>query len=180
MVSVLQRTSSREEFYILGMVLCCYEVDSGTPSWSMGGWVRNTSCKHNIHIFSSSVRLLLCLNFDYFNYLTLAVCRLILGFVRKKQAEDMLIATAATSTFLLRFSDSELGGITIAWLGGMQKPCFVIVNGDGNFTSEMELSPTVLFLQRVRSVPKFSCFNHLLVRTLPYEVCLTALLICNI
>ncbi|XP_026271411.1 signal transducer and activator of transcription 5B isoform X3 [Frankliniella occidentalis] len=42
---------------------------------------------------------------------------LILGFIRKKQAEDMLIATGVTSTFLLRFSDSELGGITIAWLG---------------------------------------------------------------
>ncbi|XP_034234971.1 signal transducer and activator of transcription 5B-like isoform X3 [Thrips palmi] len=42
---------------------------------------------------------------------------LILGFIRKKQAQDMLIATNTTSTFLLRFSDSELGGITIAWVG---------------------------------------------------------------
>jgi len=41
----------------------------------------------------------------------------ILGFVRKKQAEEML-ATCACGTFLMRFSDSELGGITIAWCGG--------------------------------------------------------------
>ncbi|XP_024081197.1 signal transducer and activator of transcription 5B-like [Cimex lectularius] len=40
----------------------------------------------------------------------------ILGFVRKKQAEEMLL-TCANGTFLLRFSDSELGGVTIAWVG---------------------------------------------------------------
>ncbi|XP_044753022.1 signal transducer and activator of transcription 5B isoform X2 [Coccinella septempunctata] len=40
---------------------------------------------------------------------------LIMGFVRKKQAEEMLLSCAA-GTFLLRFSDSELGGITIAWI----------------------------------------------------------------
>lgn len=41
----------------------------------------------------------------------------VLGFVRKKQAEEML-ATCASGTFLMRFSDSELGGVTIAWVGG--------------------------------------------------------------
>ncbi|KZC10554.1 Signal transducer and activator of transcription 5B [Dufourea novaeangliae] len=40
----------------------------------------------------------------------------ILGFVRKKQAEEML-ANCASGTFLMRFSDSELGGVTIAWVG---------------------------------------------------------------
>ncbi|CAA9998835.1 unnamed protein product [Nesidiocoris tenuis] len=40
----------------------------------------------------------------------------ILGFVRKKQAEEIL-SGCATGTFLLRFSDSELGGVTIAWIG---------------------------------------------------------------
>ncbi|XP_014484889.1 PREDICTED: signal transducer and activator of transcription 5B isoform X2 [Dinoponera quadriceps] len=39
----------------------------------------------------------------------------ILGFVRKKQAEEML-ANCTPGTFLMRFSDSELGGITIAWV----------------------------------------------------------------
>jgi signal transducer and activator of transcription 5B len=41
-----------------------------------------------------------------------------MGFVRKKQAEELL-STCANGTFLLRFSDSELGGVTFAWVGGM-------------------------------------------------------------
>nr|WHM28124.1 signal transducer and activator of transcription 5B [Ostrinia furnacalis] len=41
---------------------------------------------------------------------------LIMGFIQKKQAEEML-AKCTPGTFLLRFSDSELGGITIAWVG---------------------------------------------------------------
>ncbi|KAF7994788.1 hypothetical protein HCN44_004260 [Aphidius gifuensis] len=40
----------------------------------------------------------------------------ILGFVRKKQAEEML-TNCTPGTFLMRFSDSELGGVTIAWVG---------------------------------------------------------------
>lgn len=39
---------------------------------------------------------------------------LIYGFVWRKQAEEMLSKCAA-GTFLLRFSDSELGGLTVAW-----------------------------------------------------------------
>ncbi|KAJ8920971.1 hypothetical protein NQ315_015765 [Exocentrus adspersus] len=39
----------------------------------------------------------------------------IMGFVRKKQAEELL-SSCTCGTFLLRFSDSELGGITIAWI----------------------------------------------------------------
>ncbi|XP_049786720.1 signal transducer and activator of transcription 5B isoform X3 [Schistocerca cancellata] len=39
----------------------------------------------------------------------------ILGFIRKRQAEEML-AGRPSGTFLLRFSDSELGGVTIAWV----------------------------------------------------------------
>ncbi|KAJ2941893.1 hypothetical protein O0L34_g10709 [Tuta absoluta] len=42
--------------------------------------------------------------------------RLIMGFIQKKQAEEML-AKCSPGTFILRFSDSELGGITIAWTG---------------------------------------------------------------
>uniref|UniRef100_A0A6A7FV94 Signal transducer and activator of transcription n=2 Tax=Hirondellea gigas TaxID=1518452 RepID=A0A6A7FV94_9CRUS len=38
----------------------------------------------------------------------------ILGFVGRKQAEEMLRASPS-DTFLLRFSDSEVGGVTIAW-----------------------------------------------------------------
>ncbi|XP_074031027.1 signal transducer and transcription activator Stat92E isoform X1 [Leptinotarsa decemlineata] len=39
----------------------------------------------------------------------------IMGFVRKRQAEELL-SSCTCGTFLLRFSDSELGGITIAWV----------------------------------------------------------------
>lgn len=41
--------------------------------------------------------------------------RAILGFVNKQQAQDMLMSKP-NGTFLLRFSDSEIGGITIAWV----------------------------------------------------------------
>ena len=41
--------------------------------------------------------------------------RLIHGFVSKTQAQEMLL-NKCNGTFLLRFSDSELGGITIAWV----------------------------------------------------------------
>ncbi|XP_025832752.1 signal transducer and activator of transcription 5B isoform X2 [Agrilus planipennis] len=44
----------------------------------------------------------------------------ILGFIRKKQAEEML-QNCPNGTFLLRFSDSELGGITIAWVSENQE-----------------------------------------------------------
>lgn len=43
------------------------------------------------------------------------VYRAILGFVNKQQAQDMLLSKP-NGTFLLRFSDSEIGGITIAWV----------------------------------------------------------------
>ncbi|XP_061079469.1 signal transducer and activator of transcription 5B-like [Conger conger] len=39
----------------------------------------------------------------------------ILGFVNKQQAQEMLMSKP-NGTFLLRFSDSEIGGITIAWV----------------------------------------------------------------
>lgn len=38
------------------------------------------------------------------------------GFIGKKQAEDLLLKSPI-GTFLLRYSDSELGGVTIAWHG---------------------------------------------------------------
>ncbi|KAF5306526.1 hypothetical protein FQR65_LT18544 [Abscondita terminalis] len=46
---------------------------------------------------------------------TIYSCSTILGFIRKRQAEEML-QSRANGTFLLRFSDSELGGVTIAWV----------------------------------------------------------------
>lgn len=40
---------------------------------------------------------------------------LIVGFIRKDRAEALL-SNCQSGTFLLRFSDSILGGITIAWV----------------------------------------------------------------
>jgi len=39
----------------------------------------------------------------------------VIGFVGRRQAEEML-KSSKSGTFLLRFSDSELGGVTIAWM----------------------------------------------------------------
>ncbi|RWS25719.1 signal transducer and activator of transcription 5B-like protein [Leptotrombidium deliense] len=44
----------------------------------------------------------------------------IIGFIGRKQAEEMLLQRPK-GTFLLRYSDSELGGITIAWHGETQE-----------------------------------------------------------
>lgn len=66
----------------------------------------------------------------------LIVYSAIMGFVRKKQAEELL-STCANGTFLLRFSDSELGGVTIAWVGGM--------NGNFVFYASLERSKCVGF-----------------------------------
>lgn len=58
----------------------------------------------------------------------MCVYRAILGFVNKQQAQDMLLSKP-NGTFLLRFSDSEIGGITIAWVAenpnkqGTKLPC---------------------------------------------------------
>ncbi|XP_046639018.1 signal transducer and activator of transcription 5B-like isoform X2 [Daphnia pulicaria] len=40
----------------------------------------------------------------------------IVGFIGRKQTEDLL-KQCLRGTFMLRFSDSELGGVTIAWVG---------------------------------------------------------------
>lgn len=40
--------------------------------------------------------------------------RALLGFVSRQEAEDFL-KSSDVGTFLIRFSDSELGGVTVAW-----------------------------------------------------------------
>ena len=40
--------------------------------------------------------------------------RALLGFVSRQEAEEFL-KTSEVGTFLIRFSDSELGGVTVAW-----------------------------------------------------------------
>lgn len=44
----------------------------------------------------------------------------IMGFVWRRQAEEML-SKRCSGTFLLRYSDSELGGVTVAWIAEGQE-----------------------------------------------------------
>ena len=41
----------------------------------------------------------------------------LMGFISRQEAEDYL-HKSETGTFLIRFSDSELGGVTVAWITG--------------------------------------------------------------
>ena len=41
--------------------------------------------------------------------------RLLMGFISRQEAEDFL-HKSQDGTFLIRFSDSELGGVTVAWI----------------------------------------------------------------
>lgn len=56
--------------------------------------------------------------------------------MNKQQAQDMLMSKP-NGTFLLRFSDSEIGGITIAWVaenpnkGGIFSACRIGKAEDG-------------------------------------------------
>ena len=38
-----------------------------------------------------------------------------MGFISRQEAEDFL-HKSENGTFLIRFSDSELGGVTVAWI----------------------------------------------------------------
>lgn len=75
-----------------------------------------------------------------------------MGFVRKKQAEEML-STCVAGTFLLRFSDSESGGITIAWVSGITET-ICLFDGISNYIFDFQI------------MEKFSVFNHLQLKTL--------------
>ena len=46
----------------------------------------------------------------------------LLGFIPRQEAEECL-HKSENGTFLIRFSDSELGGVTVAWITGV---CFDI------------------------------------------------------
>lgn len=52
---------------------------------------------------------------------------LIIGFINKQEAENNLLLSPP-GTFLLRFSDSEIGGITIAWVDYQSPPSVVMLH----------------------------------------------------
>ena len=95
MASVQQRPTSRANFHILEMVLRNHGPRTTSLTQSMGRRVR----KNNL----SAPNLLIFLP------------RLILGFVTKQQTQELL-QSRPPGTFLLRFSDSEVGGVTVAWV----------------------------------------------------------------
>lgn len=77
-----------------------------------------------------------------------------MGFVKKKQAEEML-SSCQCGTFLLRFSDSELGGITIAW-------------GSGK-ADNFEIYFFILLYEYFQNLVKFSVYNLSQPKILRYE-----------
>lgn len=72
----------------------------------------------------------------------------ILGFVRKKKAEEIL-STCPAGTFLMRFSDSELGGITIAWVGEQKDQVFMLQPFTGKDFAIRNLADRVFDLQHL-------------------------------
>ncbi|XP_029671595.1 signal transducer and activator of transcription 5B isoform X1 [Formica exsecta] len=72
----------------------------------------------------------------------------ILGFVRKKQAEEIL-ANCQAGTFLMRFSDSELGGITIAWVGEQKDQVFMLQPFTGKDFAIRSLADRIYDLQHL-------------------------------
>lgn len=70
------------------------------------------------------------------------IFRAILGFVNKQQAQDMLMSKP-NGTFLLRFSDSEIGGITIAWVAENPNKAGTQSRGDGH--SQSAISEAALY-----------------------------------
>lgn len=51
--------------------------------------------------------------------------RLIFGFIGKQHLH-LILKDRPNGTFLLRFSDSEIGGITIAYVSATESKCFLL------------------------------------------------------
>lgn len=94
-------------------------------------WFTSMIFHSNLRTCSDWKLLHIAILTSFFFYITLSSFRAILGFVNKQQAQDMLMSKP-NGTFLLRFSDSEIGGITIAWVAenpnkaGMTSRCALL------------------------------------------------------
>lgn len=55
------------------------------------------------------------------------VTRLIFGFIGKQHLH-LILKDRPNGTFLLRFSDSEIGGITIAYVSATESKCVLFVH----------------------------------------------------
>ncbi|XP_050360044.1 signal transducer and activator of transcription 5B isoform X1 [Nymphalis io] len=100
-----------EKIFRTSVPLNSMELNSMTVSWTQ--FCKDALPERNF-TFWEWFYMVVKVTRDYLR--TLWCDRLIMGFIQKKQAEEML-AKCPPGTFLLRFSDSELGGITIAWVG---------------------------------------------------------------
>ena len=59
------------------------------------------------------------------------------GFITRTEAERKLYGSNQVGTFLIRFSDSELGGVTVAWLTGTQS--FKTIDGGKGYRYPLSL-----------------------------------------
>lgn len=100
-----------EKIFRSSLPLSNMELNSMTVSWTQ--FCKDALPERNF-TFWEWFYMVVKVTRDYLR--TLWCDRLIMGFIQKKQAEEML-SKCPPGTFLLRFSDSELGGITIAWVG---------------------------------------------------------------
>lgn len=100
-----------EKIFRSSLPLNAMELNSMTVSWTQ--FCKDALPERNF-TFWEWFYMVVKVTRDYLR--TLWCDRLIMGFIQKKQAEEML-SKCPPGTFLLRFSDSELGGITIAWVG---------------------------------------------------------------
>lgn len=100
-----------EKIFRSNLPLSAMEVNATCVSWTQ--FCKDALPERNF-TFWEWFYMVVKVTRDYLR--TLWCDRLIMGFIQKKQAEDML-SKCPPGTFLLRFSDSELGGITIAWTG---------------------------------------------------------------
>lgn len=112
------------------MVLFHLEADQRLAVWTMEGKVTVRLLSYSIVFEKILSRFLEFLSVISHFFIVLhayvSFCfRLIHGFVSKQQAQEWLMRSPS-GTFLLRFSDSELGGITIAWVAEDQKTGNVI------------------------------------------------------
>ena len=86
--------------------------------------------------------------------------RALLGFVSRQEAEEFL-KSSDVGTFLIRFSDSELGGVTVAWSSCKQQlnfsnSFFNFCNSVNETTQDKEVAMLQPFTRKdlmIRSLP---------------------------
>ena len=127
---------ARSKQFILGMVLRCSQTHQGLVATTLEGRVKTylylfkTVCEKMFSFVTGVQGLCIGLSVSntvdhvirhthalYFSAtLLLLFCSLIMGFISKAKATQ-LMSNSPIGTFLLRYSDSETGAITITWWG---------------------------------------------------------------